>query len=201
MRKLTFSAFVTMAVFSVAGLIHCDSDDTTEDGTGGSSSGTGGSSSGTGGSSSGTGGGSACELEDLGDDCNGLTNTATPITQVDSTDDLPTGTGGEVANGIYHTTDITAYAGSPALGSGIVLEQTWEICDGEGHLVGVDDDTSETYHKNFTLAPSGTDIGATTTCSTQVPNNEVPYSSYTATDNSLTLYSTQFGISVTLTLQ
>ncbi|RLB52402.1 MAG: hypothetical protein DRI90_22165, partial [Deltaproteobacteria bacterium] len=130
MHSLTFSAFAIMTAFSVAGLINCGGDDETSNGGTGGSGLTGGS----GGSTGGGGGSAQCTLTDAGDDCNALASASTPITQTDSTDSLPTGTGGEIANGVYYTTGITAYAGSPALGAGIVMEQTWEICDGVGHL-------------------------------------------------------------------
>ena len=66
----------------------------------------------------------------------------------------------------------------------------------------VDDQPSKpTAHKSFTFAPTGIAPNVTTTGSTEMPDSNIPYSSYTATPTELTFYSTTFLFSVTYTKQ
>ncbi|MBK7580490.1 MAG: hypothetical protein IPI67_09825 [Myxococcales bacterium] len=164
----------------------------------GGAAGSGGTSTGGASGSGGADAGACTAFPDAGAACNSLANGAAfvPVTQVATA--VPTGTGGTIAEGLYHLTKIEGYTGNP-LGS-LTMKQTLEICGGVGQLVG-DEQGPPVYHKSFTFTTSGTGITATTTCSTQSPNVDIVYSSYTATPTSLTLYSTAVKFSVTYTKQ
>ena len=160
-----------------------------------------GSDSSAGGSDSGSGGadaGACTQPPDAGAACNTVVNGASfvTITQVAST--TPTGTGGTIADGHYFMTKLEGYTGN-GLGS-LTMKQTLDLCAGVGQLVG-EEKGPVVYHKIFTLKTSGTGIDATGTCSTQSPNVDVKYSSYTATPTAFTLYSTALSFSVTYTKQ
>ncbi len=135
-----------------------------------------------------------------GADCNTVANIGSDVTLNDTTDAIPTGTGGTFVNGTYVLTEFKTYTGSPMAGSGIVMKQTLQLNDGVGQMIGVDS-SSGTYKKSFTYQTNGTTPTITTTCTTQNPNMDVPYSSYTATSSSFSLYSTTYGMSVTYTKQ
>lgn len=74
------------------------------------------------------------------------------------------------------------------------------MCAGGGQFVD-DQPGKPTAHKSFTIAPAGTVPNVTTTCSTEVPDSNVQYSSYTATPTTLTFYSTALLFSATYTKQ
>lgn len=109
----------------------------------------------------------------------------------------PTGTGGTIADGKYLITKLEGYTGN-GLGA-LGLKQTLVFCANVGIFVSESSNKPAAVHKNFTVAPSGTAINVTTTCSTEVPDTNIPYDSYTATSSSITFYSTAFKFSVTYT--
>jgi len=137
-------------------------------------------------------------LPDAGAACNAIVNIGTDKPIVATGTALPTGTGGTIVDGRYVLTDVSSYTGSAL--TGITLKQTLELCAGVGQFVD-DQPGKPTAHKSFTLAPVGTAPNVTTTCSTEVPDTNIPYSSYTATPTTLTFYSTAFVFSVTYTKQ
>ena len=109
----------------------------------------------------------------------------------------PTGTGGTILAGKYLLTKIEGYTGN-GLGA-LDLKQTLVFCANAAVFVSENTKKPTPAHKNFTVAPSGTAINITTTCSTEVPDTNIPYDSYTATSSSVTFYSTAFKFSVTYT--
>lgn len=111
---------------------------------------------------------------------------------------LPTGTGGTIADGRYLLTGFDTYTGSALVG--VTLKQTLEICGNVGQFVN-EEPGKPIAHKSFTVAPTGVAPNVTTTCSTEVPDTNIPYSSYTATPTEVTFYSTTFIFSVTYTKQ
>lgn len=133
---------------------------------------------------------------DAGAACNSIVQTGTDVPTTTSASAIPTGTGGTIADGRYHTTAVTAYAGSTV--TGITLKQTWEVCQGASGLVG-DEPGKPQYRKSGHFTTSGNQITNTNECTTQSPNVEVPFTSYTATPTSLTLYASSLLFSVTLT--
>lgn len=208
-------AFLCGGAFGLALVIACSSDDPatkpatgTDSGTGsegGSSSGDGGGSSSgdsgsqpdTGSNDSGSDAPTACtQLPDAGAACNTLTNDATSIAIAQAGVPTPTGTGGTIADGRYFLTDLKGYDGN-ALGA-LTLKQVLVTCAGVGQFVS---DEATQNHKTFTYAPTGTAPNIVTRCSTQVPDVDIPYASYTATPTTLTLYSTVYAFSVTYTKQ
>ncbi|MFO0667143.1 MAG: hypothetical protein U0174_24535 [Polyangiaceae bacterium] len=136
---------------------------------------------------------------DAGAACNTMVNTASVVALSTSTDPLPTGTGGTIADGHYVLTELKAYKGA-AFQPGITFKQTLELCSGIGQFVSSDSGKPE-YHKSFSYAPNGINPNVTQTCSSQSPNVDVPYTSYTATATTLTLFSSQLIFSVTYTKQ
>lgn len=135
---------------------------------------------------------------DSGAACNTIVNGGTDQAIVPIATAIPVGTGGTIANGRYYLTAFNTYQGSAL--TGVTLRQTLEICDKGG--VFVDDQPSKpTAHKNFTFAPVGTAPNVTTTCSTEVPDSNIPYSSYTASPTQMTFYSSSIAFSVTYTKQ
>jgi hypothetical protein len=130
--------------------------------------------------------------------CNTLANDATNVTLVVVATPIPVGTGGAIADGLYHLTEFKGYATTPLV-AGVMLRQTLAMCNGVG--VFVSEEKGGTYHKNFAVAPTGIMPNVTQTCSTQMPNVDIPYSSYTATPTTLTFYSSQYVFSGTYTKQ
>ena len=55
------------------------------------------------------------------------------------------------------------------------------------------------YRKDFHFTPSGNQITSMNDCTTQSPNVEVPFDTYTATPTTLTLSASSLLFSVTLT--
>lgn len=160
-----------------------------------------GSDSSAGGSDSGSGGtdaGACTQPPDAGTACNTLANGASFVTVTPVASGVPTGTGGTIADGHYFMTKLEGYTGT-VIGS-LKMKQTLDLCAGVGQLVG-DEAGPPVYHKSFTFKTTGTAIDVTTTCSTQSPNVDVKYSSYTATPTTLTFYSTTLLFSVTYTKQ
>jgi hypothetical protein len=135
---------------------------------------------------------------DAGASCNAIVQGGTDKTPTAHVAALPDGTGGTIADGRYYLTGFDTYTGS-ALG-GVTLKQTLELCGGVGQFVN-DEPGKPTRHKSFTFAPAGNAPNVTTTCSTEVPDTNIPYSSYTATPTTVTFYSTVFAFSVTYTKQ
>jgi hypothetical protein len=135
---------------------------------------------------------------DAGAACNTIVQGGTLKTGVAHAGALPTGTGGTIADGRYLLTSIDTYTGSPV--AGVQLNQTLELCGGAGQLVG-DEPGKPQYRKSFSFAPSGIAPNVTTTCSTQMPDTNVPYTSYTATTTDITFYSPALTFSVTYTKQ
>jgi hypothetical protein len=135
---------------------------------------------------------------DAGAACNTITNIGTDKPIVATGTVMPTGTGGTIVDGRYVLTDFSSYTGSAI--TGVTLKQTLELCGGTGQFVD-DQPGKPTQHKSFLFAPVGTAPNVTTTCSTEVPDSNIPYSSYTATPTAVTFYSTTFLFSVTYTKQ
>jgi hypothetical protein len=133
---------------------------------------------------------------DAGAACNTVVQTGTDAVLMTVAGVIPVGTGGAIADGRYHTTAVTAYAGSPA--AGITLKQTWEFCQGLAVFVG-DEPGKPQYRKNVRFTASGIQITSMNECTTQSPNVEVPFDSYTATPTTLTFYVSTLLFSVTLT--
>lgn len=133
---------------------------------------------------------------DAGAACNTIVQTGTDVALTNVGGATPTGTGGTIADGRYHTTAVTAYAGSPA--TGITLKQTWEFCQNRAGLIG-DEPGKPQYRKLFRFATNGNQVTSTNECTTQSPNVEVPFDSYTATPTTLTLYASSLAFSVTIT--
>lgn len=213
--KRVHLAFLCGSALGLAVVVACSSDDAgtkptagTDSGTGteagsssgdggGSSSGDSGSESDTGASDTGADAPAAClQLPDAGASCNTLTNDATSVAIVQAGVATPTGTGGTIADGRYFLTDLQGYTGN-LLGA-LTLKQVLVTCAGVGQLVS---DEATQNHKTFTYAPAGTAPNIVTKCSTQVPDQDIPYASYTATPTTLTLYSTTYAFSVTYTKQ
>jgi hypothetical protein len=137
-------------------------------------------------------------MVDAGAQCNALVNGASPVALVVVATPIPTGMGGTIYDGRYYLTEFKGYAGTPLV-AGVTLRQTLEMCGNVGQLIG--EETSGIYHKNYAVAPMGIQPNVTTTCSTQMPNVDIPYSSYTATPTSVTFYSSQYVFSGTYTKQ
>lgn len=95
-------------------------------------------------------------------------------------------------------TGFDTYTGSALVG--VTLKQTLEICGNVGQFVN-EEPGKPIAHKSFTFAPTGVAPNVTTTRSTEVPDTNIPYSSYTATPTEVTFYSTTFIFSVTYTKQ
>jgi hypothetical protein len=138
--------------------------------------------------------------EDAYGTCNSLTNAATDVPVTADGTAIPTGTGGTIADGTYFLTEVRAYSGSPV--PNITFRQTAVISGGGTHaeLVADDGDKPE-YHESDTLAPNGSEITMTTTCTTEQDAVAVPYTSFTVDGNMLTLYCASLHFSVTYTKQ
>jgi hypothetical protein len=141
---------------------------------------------------------STCTMTpDAGAKCNELVNAGSDVVLVMTGMAIPTGTGGAVVNGRYVLTEFKSYIGS-LLPAGQTLKQTLDICGESGQLVTNDKGKPE-VHKSFTIKPTGTAPNLKQTCSTQMPDVEIPYASYTATATTLTFYSTTYQFSATYT--
>lgn len=134
---------------------------------------------------------------DAGASCNAIANTAPEIKIGAKAMALPTGTGGTIAEGRYYLTELSAYTGSP-IPPGAAFKQTLELCAGIGQFVS-EENGKPAYYKSFTYAPNGSQPNVTQTCSSQNPNTEIPYSSFTATPTTFTLFSSQFVMSAVYT--
>ena len=134
---------------------------------------------------------------DAGASCNEVANGATVIKIVAKAMAIPTGVGGPIADGRYFLTDVSTYTGS-LLTAGVDFKHTLELCAGVGQLSG-EDNGKPAYRKSFTYAPTGTQPNIVQGCSTQSPNVDVPYTSYTATPTTVTFFSTQYVFSATYT--
>lgn len=138
--------------------------------------------------------------QDSGGECNALTNTASDVQITDDTGAIPTGTGGTIADGTYHLTEVRAYQGSPL--KGIVFKQSAVISGGGKHaeIVANDSDKPE-FHESDTLAPSGAAITVTQTCTTEQNATPIPYDSFKVEGNALTLFCSAYKFSVTYSMQ
>lgn len=141
----------------------------------------------------------ACSSADAGAQCNTIVNGATDVPLATVATALPTGTGGTIADGRYYLTGFTAYAGSPL--KNVTLRQTLEICGGGKTGQLVNDEAGQTKRKGFTVAPVGIVPNTVQTCQSNPTDADIPYSSYTATATTFTLYSTVYVFSATYTRQ
>jgi hypothetical protein len=135
---------------------------------------------------------------DAGAACNAIAQTATDVSIMPSGTAIPTGTGGTIVEGRYHTTAITSYTGSTV--TGVTLKQTWEFCQGGRSLVG-DEPGKPQYRKSGPYTIAGNQLTSPDACTTQSPNTTVPFDSFTANATTLTFYSSSLLFSVTLTKQ
>jgi hypothetical protein len=132
---------------------------------------------------------------DGGASCNALVNIAPAVTIAAGTGDMPVGMGGNIFNGTYFLTELTAYAGS-GISTGVFFTQLMVIAGCSAELVeGVN------VHKTFNKNPVGIVPNWTMVCSSKVGDTPVVVSSFTATPTSLTLYSTSAKFYATYTKQ
>jgi hypothetical protein len=129
--------------------------------------------------------------------CNALANDATPF-YVNDAGAFVAGTGGTIADGKYHATEMIVYLGSP-LQPGASIKETIEVSGGGTKLQIIYEDFGDPETRaTFTLAPNGVDPHLTKTCSTRV--DDVPgYTSYTADATTFTLFNSTFNFSLKYT--
>jgi len=122
--------------------------------------------------------------------CNTITNDATPITFVEVVaQNAPTPTGGAMANGTYHLTAITLYAGPSGKGtkiplsvkntvkvSGNVVDQVFDGTKNGGEVVA--EKSTETF------SVTGTTVTYTGVC----PNNKSRTGTYSVDGATMTLF-------------
>jgi hypothetical protein len=145
-------------------------------------------------------GNDATSGDDAGGTCNALANSASDVPITVDTVAIPTGTGGTIADGTYHITEVRTYQGSPL--TALTFNQTIVISGTGMHyeLVANDSDKPE-FHESATITstPSGT-ISIDETCTTEQNYTPIPYTSFTASGTTLQVFCASYGFSITLTL-
>ncbi|HVH43372.1 MAG TPA: hypothetical protein VM925_13550 [Labilithrix sp.] len=110
-------------------------------------------------------------------------NSAALVTAVADPGTMPTGTGGTVADGLYHLTELKTYPGSPLAGFKIKL--TVLIKDGVSYQVTDVDGNPKSLRKTEQDNPDGGH--GILACSNHGPGS-LTVSSYTATCNEIMTY-------------
>ncbi|MEO7092566.1 MAG: hypothetical protein ABI175_04895 [Polyangiales bacterium] len=117
--------------------------------------------------------------------CNCVAQIGSEVPITAGTGTIPTGTGGTFSDGTYKMTEFKAYPGSAI--KSIVFKQTITLSEGgtKGELVANDSDKPE-FRTNFAITTTPK-VKFTETCSTET-GGEIPYTSYTATATTFTMY-------------
>jgi hypothetical protein len=119
---------------------------------------------------------------DAGAQCHDLASTATAVAVIADPGTIPVGTGGTLGDGLYHLTEVRAYAGSP-VPAGTMLKYTLLVAGDTSYIV--DDNGPTTVRRTTKKNPDG---GAgIIVCETKADNNPAA-STATATCSSFTTY-------------